>query len=60
MELTPRIALTSLEGMEALAYPLSPVRRFRVTENSQPVPYLACGKLPFTSGNPARKMASGW
>jgi hypothetical protein len=23
-------------------------------------PSLACGKLPFTSGNPARKMASGW
>ena len=34
----PRIALTSLEGMEALAYPLRYVRSFRVTENSQPVP----------------------
>jgi hypothetical protein len=35
-----RISLTSLEGMQTLAYPLSPVRRFRVTENSQPVPHL--------------------
>jgi hypothetical protein len=30
----PRISLTSLEGMEALADPLRYVQSFRVTENS--------------------------
>ncbi len=33
----PRILLMALEGRQILAYLLSPVRRFRVTENSQSV-----------------------
>jgi len=40
----------ALEGMQVLAYLLSPVRGFCVTENSQPVH----GKTPSLSGETRR------
>ena len=56
-----------LRGVSAVALPIETdgvadamIKVSPLSVKSYTFPSLACGKLPFTSGNPARKMASGW